>query len=291
MKINNVTITGADTHVPHERLTLLQSEFPFVEWGILFSSSKQGEERYPLYNWVQGLRDKGLRLSAHLCGDHARQVLEHHDTSFMDAKKDYFQRFQLNYNFSYNDKWSFAPLVEWCENNRANAVILQYNKSNKRALNDWLAQKYFPSNIHVLYDSSGGRGTEIKDLDGMMPFHGYYTGYAGGLSQTNVEAFCKDLMEVEFKDNVWIDMESGVRTYNKFDIMKVATVLTIVRQFNTINADDKLDEKGLKDKFISECTYEVQSAVGPYKQFRFPPNDIFNWFIKEFDNFLKTKTK
>ena len=85
------------------------------------------------------------------------------------------------------------------------------------------------SNTHVLYDSSGGRGTEIKSIQ--APYMDIYTGYSGGLNPDNVEEICKQIQGHSNPSKVWIDMESGVRTEDVFDLEKVIKVLEIVKKF------------------------------------------------------------
>jgi hypothetical protein len=52
MKIDRVTITGADNNNTHEELLELQKKYPFVEWGILYSQKKAGENRYPTLDHI-----------------------------------------------------------------------------------------------------------------------------------------------------------------------------------------------------------------------------------------------
>ena len=74
MKLHTVTITGADESTNINDLLEISSQFPFVEWGILFSP-KQMEgafPRNPSFKWIMDhivpLKEKGLKLSAHICG-------------------------------------------------------------------------------------------------------------------------------------------------------------------------------------------------------------------------------
>ena len=75
MKINKLAIAGPDDLVKHEDLLNLQNEYPFVEWGILFSSTN-GKPRYPTQNWISKAVNLKLNLSAHFCGWWSREVLE-----------------------------------------------------------------------------------------------------------------------------------------------------------------------------------------------------------------------
>ena len=59
-----------------------------------------------------------------------------------------------------------------------------------------------------------------------------YTGYSGGLDDINMESICNTIKDIKNKSNVWIDMESGVRTNEQFDLEKVRTVLrTVVKKY------------------------------------------------------------
>ena len=57
MQIKYVTLTGADESVEPMDLALLSDKYTFVEWGILFSQTRQGiEPRYPSYEWIEKLQ-------------------------------------------------------------------------------------------------------------------------------------------------------------------------------------------------------------------------------------------
>jgi len=78
MKINKLTITGADDATNQDSLLDFSNNFGFVEWGILFSKTKLGEKRYPtleplLNKWGNFLsevtpmvyRDTGTHIDLH----------------------------------------------------------------------------------------------------------------------------------------------------------------------------------------------------------------------------------
>ena len=81
--------------------------------------------------------------------------------------------------------------------------------------------------MSVLLDVSGGRGidTPFKPLN--IP--GLKVGYAGGLNPDNVGEKLEHLMK-NVNGEFWIDMESGVRTDDMFDLNKVYKVLHVCQE-------------------------------------------------------------
>lgn len=231
MKINKVTITGADNKVKQEDLLSITQLFPFVEWGILFSGLLQeARQRYPTSEWMDNLSPE-LPLSAHFCGVWSREVFENQNYALIEELDDKFQRIQLNYNFARSKGWKLDEFIKFASTSKKQ-IILQYNKSNSITLDKLIEENEFPSNINFLYDSSGGRGTEIKEIK--TPLNGYYTGYSGGLSPDNIESICELISKEKENDltqYVWIDLESGARTTNEFDLIKVEKILQITNKF------------------------------------------------------------
>lgn len=234
MKINKVTITGADDNVNQLRLKELSEKFPFVEWGILFTSSKLAKQRYPSIDWIAALLDHNVPLSAHFCGWWSKQVLEESNMILIHNLTEQFKRVQLNYNFNTNKGIliNFEPIVKIAKENPDRSIIFQYNKSNKPIL-DFLAVNNTPDNINFLYDSSGGRGTEIESIG--YPIHTgsktFYTGYSGGLNLTNIVNVCDLIEQCPNENECWIDLESGARTNNEFDLYLVEAILNIVSKY------------------------------------------------------------
>lgn len=178
MKINRVTITGADDLTNISDLVEITNKFPFVEWGILFSKNKEGQYRYPKKEWINQVTKAGIPLSAHLCGAYTRDIFEKYDTSFLKKLKGNWKRVQLNYNFKnqgdYSQCCNVAQMLQ--EVNDKN-YIFQFNKSNENFIKGLVHVEV--TNWDILFDSSGGRGTQIKILQ--EPFKNIYTGYSGGI--------------------------------------------------------------------------------------------------------------
>lgn len=223
MKIDKVTITGADEKIMYNDLLNLQDDFPFVEWGILFSESKAGSSRYPSAEHRKKQFIGELSLSAHFCGWWARQVLENRNYKLITELPEQYTRIQLNYNFNTSKNFDLGSLIEFVVDNPERRIIIQYNRSNEPVISRWMKQHDVPSRIHFLYDSSGGRGTVINRLD--PPIGGHYTGYAGGLNIENIDSICCDIARSMDNSMVWIDLESGARINDQFDLELVRMIL------------------------------------------------------------------
>jgi hypothetical protein len=220
MKITKVTFTGADDRTAVQELADLSELYPFVEWGILFSKNKEGQPRYPSRSKILDFSSIGIPLSAHFCGWHSRSVMEGQNFRLIDELPESFKRIQINYNFHREKNWQVKWVVDYAYNHPERSIIFQANQSNAAAVH--LIDSVIKSdNIHFLYDSSGGRGSQIKEIH--PPFR-TYTGYSGGLSPANVEEVALKIQHNRLKNEVWLDMESGVRTEDKFDLSKAESV-------------------------------------------------------------------
>jgi phosphoribosylanthranilate isomerase len=240
MKIKTVTITGADDNTDIDFLIETHRLYPFVEFGILFSPSRQGTSRYPSLQWVKFLQEKVLchcmrktpkpKLSAHLCGNYTHEYLtKGYLTSAIKDLGDImtgnsFSRYQLNFNSTKNPACKeFIDSLGRCTTNQ----ILQFNKANYD-----LCQKVIEinnPNIHFLYDGSGGRGVLPENWQGVVPNH--FTGYAGGLNPDNLEEALININKAVGDNEIWIDTETGVRTDDKLDLEKVVKFLEIAKKY------------------------------------------------------------
>lgn len=101
MKLETVTITGADDSTDIVELAELSEEFPFVEWGILISKSQEGGFRFPSRKWIDALRQiaqaRKLNVATHMCGRWVRDLLIGKvDWNFLPACIVVSQRVQIN---------------------------------------------------------------------------------------------------------------------------------------------------------------------------------------------------
>jgi phosphoribosylanthranilate isomerase len=240
MKLERVTITGADDKVSYNDIIEITNKFPFVEWGILFSESRVGTPRYPTLEWVNGLMKTisenklNIKLSAHLCGAYTVEFLTTGLlTKAFNNIKDVmmgpiFGRYQMNFNSTKNKACN--DFHESFGRNQTK-IILQYNKSNSELCEKIISDYSYNPNIHFLYDGSGGRGVLPDQWKAPIPNH--FTGYAGGLNPDNLQQALINIQKSAFstspKENkIWIDTETGVRTDDDdLDLQKVIKFLEI----------------------------------------------------------------
>jgi len=230
-----VTITGADDGVDPGELVALSHEFPFVEWGLLFSAKRIGQPRYPSKEWLDTLLSiagPGMRLSAHLCGAIARDALagEH---SFVGGLSGAFERVQLN-GWNPEDP---GPR-QLAQRYPAAEFILQARSVTELTWAENCAAKIAaeapPGRASVLFDPSGGRGAVPERWPTPRSF--VRVGFAGGITPDNVTQVLEDVAQRVHRD-FWIDMESGVRAAaDTFDVERAREVLRRAAPFVARNA-------------------------------------------------------
>jgi len=209
MKLDRVTITGADDNTDQGWMQEMSARYPFVEWGILLSKNQEGTPRFPTTSWIEKLKERNLpRLSGHLCGRWVRLLLMGENV-FLEARPSIarmFHRVQLNFHAmphslileSFN-----GAAVAW----GVEEFIVQMDVENDRFL------RAIRSDGSVravpLFDISGGAGIEPaawpKALD-------MYCGYAGGLDPLRLDAQMEKIAQAAGDARIWIDVEARVRT-------------------------------------------------------------------------------
>lgn len=229
MTVDRVTVTGADDSIEPEALIPLTQKYPFVEWGILFSGSRHGVPRYPSDRWIDklGTLARSLpRLSAHLCGKWVRDLVLDGEATWW-AKYDpvpmIFDRVQLNFHGQYHKAGKgFVDQLAKLDHN----FILQHD-----GVNDETIQKISEElRVFPLFDRSGGAG--VFPASWPRPLW-QYQGYAGGLSPENVEDELHKLLEVAGDSQIWIDVETRVRSEDDsvFDLERVEAFLKRCQPF------------------------------------------------------------
>lgn len=242
MTLDRVTITGADDSIDPAALIDLSEQYPFVEWGILFSKRWQGAPRYPSNEWLSvlgnlvKLANAGLlsntgesvavQLSAHLCGKWMRDTLAA-DPSWWrtyESLTPAFQRVQLNFHAEPQTE-ALGPFIR--EMRGAAQFIFQCD-----GVNDQWVNVLVGGGCGVpLFDTSSGAGQLPARWPGAWP--GVYCGYAGGLGPETVLEQLDAISEAVGDNRIWIDMERRVRSEDdrEFDLDKVKAVLSMVDEF------------------------------------------------------------
>ncbi len=230
MKLTRVTISGADDKVPHEALIDLSAEFPFVEWGLLLSRTRQGSPRYPSANWLLRFKaDEHCAISHHLCGAMAREAMSgKHPTRLtpeLAEVRDFghrAQRAQLN---GFSDYVLPGLLIA---ERLDMQIILQCSTLQAVERAEKFAEVH--SNVTALWDKSGGTGKLMDSWP--LPLGELRIGYAGGIDEHSVVDLLKKLTGNREPHDFWIDLESGARTTkDEFDLGKVRRVLELASAF------------------------------------------------------------
>ena len=242
MKLNKVTITGADDSIKPSDLIEISNKYPFVEWGILFSANKLGTPRYPTKEWLQELystvKGERINLSAHFCGGYASSILlgTFNALANIGIKMDIFNRYQVNFQASkYNN--TIAEFNKLIEKTPMANFIIQANEINQIVVNDLIESKY--QNVSFLFDASGGKGLMANEYK--KPFDGFLCGYAGGLNPDNLKEELLKMVAAAGESTVWIDTESGVRSNEgkQFDLDKVVAFLEIAKEYVDLRQEPK----------------------------------------------------
>jgi hypothetical protein len=241
MKLNLVTVTGADDSTPVADILKIAEEFPYAEFGILLSSGSMGFRRFPSGSWLVELvsavieKNLDLNLSGHLCGAWVRQfMLGNFPTAELCAihpefiKAGVFKRWQINTHGipHKNNTTALAQAVTEL-GSRNQSVIFQHDNANTNTLLS--IQGLGCKNIATLFDLSHGAGVLPDAWPRPMP--DIYCGYAGGMSPENVADQLTKIEPLVGDNETWIDAETHLRTPDdqKFDLDKVRAFLTAAK--------------------------------------------------------------
>jgi phosphoribosylanthranilate isomerase len=236
--INLCTFTGVDVRTDLGRVIEMASAYPFLEFGILLSRTPEDKDpRYPQFRQIADMVERlcgRAKLALHVCGRAVGEFVREPPKGSAYAGQDIHDliaagigRVQLNFNFE-----RFGLSLEEIEAavQRTDAkVITQHFPANTAVTFGITAP-----NHQVLYDASGGRGVAATGYD--MPFAGKYTGYAGGLGPDNAAAAVAAIKSIIGDDDVWIDMESRIRTDGYLDLDKCGGVAAVIAPILTASA-------------------------------------------------------
>lgn len=226
--LTHITFTGVDERTDIGRLLDIQARYPRAEFGMLIAAEPtKRPNRYPDPRGAMARRlldsvQKGVNLSAHLCGGLAREAASRNwdDVYRFCPGFPSFRRCQLNIA---RLKDVEGPVGHFAPPTLDELIIQQYGADKCDALLA-IPNKYRRG---VLLDASGGKGIYADPAILEGPYH---VGYAGGLNADNVRAFVDTLMNDPRVGAFWIDMETGVRTSDDWlDLDKVEAVLDTVQ--------------------------------------------------------------
>ena len=238
MKVDRVTLTGADDSTNPAELFRISEKYPFVEWGILLSDRVEGNNRFPSLSWVHdfvGLYEEHMdvgnkiNISGHICGKWVREICKGNWDNFSNHHADleqYLQRVQLNFH-AYLHKVDEEPFIEGLKEMGYGQVIFQLDDINNSILD--VAQSR-GINAAPLFDLSGGTGVLPKKWPEARDC---YCGYAGGLSPANLSQQLDIISESVGDRTIWIDAETHVRSLDDrvFDLNKVERFLEIAEAY------------------------------------------------------------
>lgn len=222
------TLTGVDEFTDLSKLEEISFCYPFVEWGVLLSSSENRLEngnRYPSLNWLKENLPKlklisektGCSIALHVCGKETKFLLEQNKNSIALELISFVNRLQINFIYK---EHQVLQLEKLCAIYPNKIFITQHNQKNKD-----LYLKIKANNHQVLFDESGGRGIECASWE--QNLKGKICGYAGGLGLDNIEVQLKNIKKIA-NDNFWIDMEGKIRNSDKLDINICENILYCV---------------------------------------------------------------
>jgi hypothetical protein len=204
-----VTFTGIDAKTDLRRCEALSERYP-IEWGILFSKSRQGvESRYPETDVIAAAMVAKIQRAAHLCGSYARfanggNLLP--ESTIADFRAG-FARVQINVP---------DPMP-------ALITMAMRSSAGVRAICQTRGDTLFPfdESVDWLYDRSGGQGS----LPERWPMHPRdkrrLVGFAGGIGPHNVLAA---VSAIDSTGRYWIDMETHIRTDDWLDLDKCEAI-------------------------------------------------------------------
>ena len=262
-----ISFVGVDTETNLEDLLEFDAKcvealevvgnYPFVEYGFLYSETRSNtaDKRYPSLKFIKEASGKliehAVATSIHLCGTEAVDLYLKGDSHLLSVIDD--SRVQLNFNMKNYDAAELVDQVLEASERHPLPLILQVNKSKAEFIKLLLKKMHAASamdgvlpNIDLLHDGSGGFGREIEVVS--RPYKGILTGYAGGLKPGNIGRVLSLIEDTLPKgeaqigaaiedDSYYLDMESGVRTDNVFDISKCQQVINEVHDYFDRDSD------------------------------------------------------
>lgn len=155
MKLQYVSVTGADDAVDIKALSALSAEYPFAEMALLLMPEAAGTPRFPTLSWINDFKSgyKGAHKAMHLCGSAFLRFIEG-DKETLETMSG-INRIQLNLKFGDVDgRYDPEKLAARVKESPQWQFILQYTP-DKADILDLFSDT---ENHAVLFDESAGRG-------------------------------------------------------------------------------------------------------------------------------------
>ena len=222
--LDRVTITGADDATDPLEMLDLALAYPWLEFGILVSRSREGSPRYPSREWQERLLTHAhrMRLSMHVCGAWARCLLAGDIRwSALPVVRDAVRRVQINGDTPQLPRLSASGLAMEISDRRLQ-LVFQY----PRAMEYISACRDMGLNCAPLFDESGGQGRQVRAWSDLPDWD--YMGYAGGIGPEDAAETIGTIMAFR-KGPFWIDAEGRMRDDQRddLDMKKVRRLLEI----------------------------------------------------------------
>ena len=239
--LTNVTLTGADDTIDPQAIINLSRKLPFAEFGILVGSH-DGVARFPSGAWFDRLqilaceaRPHEIPLSLHVCGGQLRSVIKDGVFPIGGALIRNFRRMQFNFHGEVvaNRDTVIRNIAAASAMTTIPEIIVQLD-----GVNDWILDGLLLRGIKAsgLYDRSHGAG--VKPDVWPKPNPAWKVGYAGGLSHGNIVKELKAILALTGKQPFWVDMESSLYAFGKFQAWHCECVLGNCKDF--IDLEGKL---------------------------------------------------
>lgn len=208
-----ITFTGVDHAENISGLKALSARYP-IEWGILIDPDQENSILFPALEQRLKVQSSGLRLSAHICGKPASEIVTGEHPGYLNLSG--FSRLQINHSREGSTEEQIANVHRFAAGLGVRAALQCQGGFPNDPRADWL------------YDVSFGLGQRPTEWPPLGPCS-VFCGYSGGISPDTVSATLASLpLTQENECNYWLDMESGVRTDDWLDLNKCEQVCQMI---------------------------------------------------------------